>query len=437
MKKFYILLLLGYIHSNIQTNVFAQSVINPTDPIVEYDPDSLPAEPLYGEIGKWVRTKSLSWNSDSYKAYIYEGSCFRLKFPKTYNPNFTDNKKYPLAIIFHGAGEAGPITDNESDLYHGGLEYMNAVDNGTFNGYVLFMQSQGTWGVTSYQKIIDIINYMVANNKLDPFRISVNGLSAGGQAAWDMIINYPTYIASSLPMSNVSIGYKDSSVVNTVKFTRMWNFQGGLDGSPSPSTAQQVRDAILAAGGNYRYSEYADIGHNTWDNAFAEPDFFTFIDSAYSSNPWALFGRTGFCNGDTINLTLGVAPGFDAYEWRKNNTVITGANTNTIQVTSLGIYDARVLRDSVWSDWSHIPINIQITQPTITPSIITTDSMSNVIVAPDGKNYVNLEIPGNQFISYQWKKIGNDSIICNQKIYTATQAGQYIAAAVQQYGCSS
>jgi fibronectin type 3 domain-containing protein/predicted esterase len=436
VKKFYILLLLGYVFSNIQTNLFAQSVLNPTDAIVEYNPDSLPTEPPYGEIGKWVRTKSLSWNSDSYKCYIYEGSCFRLKFPKTYKQDFTDNKKYPLAIVFHGAGEAGIITDNESDLYHGGLEYMNAVDSGIFDGYVMFMQSQGTWGVSSYQKIIDIINYMITNNKLDPFRISVNGLSAGGQAAWDMIINYPSYIAASLPMSNVSIGYKDSSVVNTVKFTPMWNFQGGLDGSPSSSTAQQVRDAMLSAGGNYHYSEYADIGHNTWDNAFAEPGFFPFIDSAYSSNPWALFGRTGFCNGDTINLTLGVAPGFDGYQWRKDNIIIKGAISNAINVTSLGTYEARVLKGTLWSDWSHLPVKVQITPPTVTPPITPYDNMSNVIAA-DGKNYVNLEVPGNQFISYQWKRVGSDSVISNQKIYTATQPGQYIAAAIQQYGCSS
>src|ERR1700751_437426 len=122
---------------------------------------------------------------------------------------------------------------------------MNAVDSGVFDGYVLFMQSQGFWGVTSYARIIDIINYMVINNKLDPFRISVNGLSSGGQASWEMVLDYPDYTGASLPMSNVSVGYKDSSVVNIVKFTPMWLFQGALDGSPAPSTAEQVRDAMV------------------------------------------------------------------------------------------------------------------------------------------------------------------------------------------------
>lgn len=437
MKKLSVLLLLVYLFAGSFNKLSAQSILNPNDTIAEYDPENPPVEPPYGQIGTWVRTKSLSWNSDSYKCYIYEGSCFRLKFPKTYNPNANDGKKYPLAIVFHGGGEAGGIYDNETQLYHGGLPYGNAADNGTFDGYILFMQSQGYWGTTSYLRIIDIINYMIANNKMDPFVISVNGLSSGGQASWDMAISYPKYVSASLPMSNVSIGYKDAPTVNKLKFTPMWNFQGALDGSPSPSTAEQVADAMKNAGANYKYSEYADIGHNTWDSAFAEPDFFPFILRGYCSNPWVLYGRTGFCDSTNINLTVGVPPGFDGYQWRKNGALINGASGNSINVTTLGTYDARVLRGSIWSDWSRTPAVIHITPPTVAPPITVAGLMSNVLVAADGKTYVNLQVPDSGYTSYTWKKVGSDSVISNQRIYTATQPGQYIVAVTEQYGCSS
>ncbi|MGN6211870.1 fibronectin type III domain-containing protein [Parafilimonas sp.] len=432
-----VFLLLVLFLAGFHKNVKAQSVLNPNDPVINYDPQNPPAEPPYGQIGKWVRTKNVSWNSDSYKAYIYEGSCFRLKFPKTYNPTVNDGKKYPMAIVFHGGGESGPITDNESQLYHGGKPYMDAVDNGTFDGYVLFMQSQGFWGVTSYQRVIDIIDYMVQYNKLDPFCMSVNGLSSGGQASWDMILNYPDYIGASLPMSSVSIGYKEPSVVNKLKFTPIWNFQGELDGSPSPSTAQQVRDAMLAAGANYRYSEYANTAHSTWDRAFAEPDFFPFILRGYSSNPWVLYGRTGFCTGDAINVTIGVATGFDKYEWRKNGNLIAGATGNTITATSFGIYEARVLRGTLWSDWSRIPVNIHVTPPTKAPPIKVSGLMSPVIVSGDGKNYVNLEIPGSGYTSYAWKKAGNSTVLGTERIFKATEPGNYTVSVTEEYSCSS
>ncbi len=437
MKKFYLFSLLLYFAVFCQKQSAAQSVLNPNDPVVEYDPSNPPVEPPYGQIGKWVRTKKVSWNSDSYKAYIYQGMCFRLKFPKSYNALTNNGKKYPLAIVFHGGGEAGPITDNESQLYHGGKPYMDAVDDDVFDGYVLFPQSQGFWGTVSYLRIIDIINYMAVNNKVDPFCISANGLSSGGQASWDMAMNYTTYISAAMPMSNISIGYKDPSVINQVKFTPMWNFQGALDGSPAPSTAEQVDDAMVAAGGNYKYAIYANTGHNTWDSAFAEPDFFPFMLRGYCSNPWVLYGRAGFCDSNNIDVTMGVAAGFDSYQWRKNGIIMQGAEENSIHITSLGTYEARVLRGSTWSDWSHIPVLIHITLPTLTPPIVVSGLMSDVITSGDGKNYVNLEIPDNDYISYIWKKVGSDAVIGTQRILKATQPGQYIAAATEKYGCST
>jgi len=251
----------------------AQSVLNPYDSITEYNPDSPPADVPNGEIGKWVRTKSANWNTDSYKAYIYNGNAFRLHFPKTYNPSANDGKKYPMLIFFHGLGEASTVYDNEQQLYHCGPVFDSAINNGSFDGYALFMQSTGYWGPGQYQAITDIINYMIVNNKLDPFQIATNGLSGGGQGAWEMLLNYPNYITAALPMSNVSIGYTDSSVVNSIMFTKIWLFQGGLDQSPAPSTAEQVRDAMLAAGANFTYTEYANLGHGTWDRATHEPDF--------------------------------------------------------------------------------------------------------------------------------------------------------------------
>ena len=122
MRKFYSLLILLTIL--ISSNcVSAQSVLDPTDPVVTYNQSSPPAQPTWGQIGKWVRTKRLGWNTDSYKAYVYKGCAFRLKFPKTNNPTANDGKKYPMLVFFHGLGETGSIYDNEYQLYHGGDDF--------------------------------------------------------------------------------------------------------------------------------------------------------------------------------------------------------------------------------------------------------------------------------------------------------------------------
>ncbi|MGZ3861290.1 MAG: carbohydrate-binding protein [Flavisolibacter sp.] len=369
----------------------AQSILDPTDVVVTYDSTHPPTQPVWGQIGKWVRTRrpEVTWNTDGYKAYIYKGVAFRLYFPKTYNPTLNDGKKYPMMIFFHGHGEAAPIYDNEWHLLHGCQLFASNVDNGNFDGYILAPQTSSYFSTVDYAKFVEIIEYMIANNKLDPFQITVNGLSQGGQACWDILYNYPTYISTSVPMSWSQNSYTDPSFINVVKQTPIWDFQGDLDTNPAPYTTYQVRDALLAAGANFKLTEYPNADHGTWWSAWAEPDFWDVIKRGYSSNPSALYGKTSFFPGDTISSTLGLAPGFSAYEWRKDGVLISGATTNTLHATALGKYDARVQRNGIWSDWSRVPLQLKMKTVTTLPAHIEAENwsaMSSVVNewTPDG-----------------------------------------------------
>jgi len=415
----------------------AQSILNPADPVVTYNAAAPPASPAYGTIGKWVRTVRLGWNSNGYKAYIYKNNPFRLYFPHTYNPSAVDGKKYPMLIFFHGMGEgASTIYDNEYSLYHGGQFFAQSVDNGKFDGYVLVMQTSGGWGPAQYGPLKEVIDYMIANNKLDPFRVSTNGLSGGGAATWELYLDYPTYISTLIPMSSVVADYSTDAITNLVKFTPIWNIHGGLDGFPTPYTANKVNTAMLAKGANYTDLNMTTQGHDTWDSTWSMPGFWPFLNKGYSSNPWTLFGRTQFCPGDPINVTVGVITGFSAYQWRKDGVVIAGATSNTIPVTALGTYDCRVQRAGTWSDWSPVPVVIGIKPPTVTPPITVSGLMSKVIPAPDGNTGVNLAEPTG-YTSYTWQKQPSTAALGSSNIYRATTPGNYIAEVTEKYGCST
>src|ERR1700760_332135 len=165
----------------------AQSILDPTDPVITYNPSAPPTQPAWNSIGKWVRTVRLGWNTDNWKPYIFNSYPFRLRYPKSYNPTANDGKKYPIMVFFHGAGEAGTLYDNELQLANGGQAFENAVSSGTFDGYIICLQTpNGFWGEPVYGYIQNILDYMITNNKLDPFRITFNGLSAGGAGTWNM-----------------------------------------------------------------------------------------------------------------------------------------------------------------------------------------------------------------------------------------------------------
>jgi hypothetical protein len=310
-------------------------------------------------MGKWTRkVRYTDTFITKYKAYIYKGMAFRLHYPKTYNaaaPN--DGKKYPLMVFYHGAGEAAPISDNEFQLLHGRDVFSKGVSDGIFDGYILAPQSTSYFYPPEFEKVKEIIEYMIINNKVDPFHLVINGLSQGGQSCWQTLDLYPTFFSAISPMSWTQSSYAEPAFVNKLKYTSIWHFQGLDDTNPFPFVTNSVKDAFLGAGGQFKNTNYPGIAHGTWWTAWGEADFWPYHKRAYSSNPWRLYNKI-LWPGTPINETLGVVAGFEAYEWRKNSALIAGATSNTLVVNSTDTFRLRVKRNGVWSDWSRIPMKI-------------------------------------------------------------------------------
>ncbi|WP_153796959.1 fibronectin type III domain-containing protein [Foetidibacter luteolus] len=410
-------------------------VLDPNDPIEVYNPASPPSVPAFGTLKKWVKTNRLSWNTSSFKCYFYKGVAFRLRFPKSYQHNVNDGKKYPVYIFFHGRGEKGTIYDNEYQLYHGGQNHMNAVDAGKFDGFLLYPQNQNDgWGSQLTYMSEFILNYLVPQVKADRWRVIANGLSAGGAATWSFLINNVKTVAAALPISDADPSYTTN--LQQYKFTPIWQFQGEIDKAPTLATTQNLRNNILNAGGNHKLTVYPDMGHSVWYPSWREPDFYPFLNRVYKSNPWALGGRTEFCPGTSINVTVGVTPGFTAYEWRKDDVPISGATGNQITVTSIGKYSCRIKDGTEWSDWSPIPVDIKIKTETVLPVITVQGMASRVIPSLDGSTGVTIGIPA-EYTSYAWQRVGSTTTLGTNNTYNVTAPGDYRVRITEQFGCSS
>ncbi|RYF44925.1 MAG: hypothetical protein EON99_00660, partial [Chitinophagaceae bacterium] len=413
-------------------------VLNPADPIVKYNPAAPPAMPANGVLAKWVKTDRVGFNTESFKSYYYKGVAFRLKFPKTYQHGVADGRTYPLYVFFHGVGEKGTIYDNEYQLYHGGEVHRNAVDNGKFDGFLLYPQSTNTTGFFAtwqYAAIKEVIeNYLIPQVKVDVNRVIIDGLSGGGTSTWQFSIAYPSLVAAALPISAVSNSFTDN--IQSLKWTPMWLFQGGLDQNPAPGTALNVSNAYKNAGANFKYTLYPTQGHGCWYAAWAEADYFPFMTRAHKANPWPLTGRTEFCPGEPISVTMGVSSGFTGYEWRRNGTVIAGATSNQYVATQAGTYDVRIRRGTNWSVFSPIPVNVTIKAPTVTPPITLAPLNSNVIPALDTTTAATLTVPVG-YNTYAWVKDGSATVLGTSNTFRATTPGNYRVKVTELYGCSS
>ncbi len=425
-------------------------VLNPNDPIIEYDEDNPPSVPTHGTIAKWVRTKRVNWNTDAFKSYYYKGMAFRLRFPENYDPS--GNTKYPLILMLTGRGEAGSVYDNEINLKHAAQDHQNHILAGDYNGFLMFPQSvNGYWNNYLYA-INELLTEHFPNEiQLDRNRIVIHGLSAGGQGVWSMIDQYPETFAAALPMSAAASIYTG---IPNYKYLKIWLSQGGNDHNPTPFTSKGLADEIANAGGNIDYTLFVNGGHAIWNSHYSESEFWPYINEANRTNPAILLGsldlysstsnkeiyrffpKSEFCPGEEVNLTLGVVDGLDGYEWRRDGVILEGEGSNELVVDSYGTYDVRLLEDGEWSHWSLEPVVVKEKETTVTPDITVSGLNSRVIPTPNGNTSVPLELPEG-FSEYQWKLQGGVEILGTERTFIATQPGEYVARVTELFGCSS
>lgn len=473
------ILLLAIIALGYFANTFSQNVFNPNDPIVRYSSTAAygsaqkPDSNIVG-LQKWVSnpTNGVSlgtgaFDASSFKAYFMNffntRLAFRLKFPRSYSNPDSVNKKYPIMIFLHGAGEVGctsngGIYNNEKQLVLGGKLFMDRVDANQFDGFLFYPQLRskdgncwGEWGGApnaNFNTIITLLDSMVKYVRMDNDRVFVDGLSGGGVGTWRLAEAFPTRIAKIAPTSAAGLVMDYPAFVHIP----IWLATGGKDTNPSPAMASYSELKVTEIGGNMRRSLYADLGHSSWYRHWQEPDFVPYMNDVHKANP-LIFYNFEFCPDSGVNAKLGISPGFYEYEWQRDgetiatrvgtvNTVIksqyvSSYTGNDIVVKDFGTYRVRFRRvnNGPWSEWSMKPAVIRPKSTTQTPPIEIVGMRSRVVPALDGKTTTTLQMPAG-FLNYQWVRTTDSVLVSTNQIYEAP-VGTYKARYTEQYGCGT
>ena len=52
----------------------------------------------------------------------------------------------------------------------------------------------------------------------------------------------------------------------------LWAFHGAMDTTVPVAGSREMVTSLEVAKGDIRYTEYLDVGHNSWERAFADPE---------------------------------------------------------------------------------------------------------------------------------------------------------------------
>ena len=210
---------------------------------------------------------------------------FRILKPLDYD----SNKQYPVHLFLHGAGERG--NDNVSQLVHGGELFLKEENREQFNSWIIFPQASKNdwWGYKEPYKfdynvkeskamslVVKLMDNFIERKDVDTNRVYLSGLSMGGMGTFVILNLRPEMFAAATPIC----GDGDPSLVsNYSKKVPIWIFHGSDDTVVSPKKSLKMATAIIENGGSPKMTFYENVGHDSWNNAFAEKEFINWIHS--------------------------------------------------------------------------------------------------------------------------------------------------------------
>lgn len=219
------------------------------------------------------------------KQFVQKGDTlnYRILYPE----DFSTEKKYPVVLFLHGAGERG--NDNEAQLLHGSSLFLE--NRSKYPAIVVFPQAprEDYWAnvqvirdslppqfhfrnggepTASLALVMALMDSIVQERSVDSDRVYVGGLSMGAMGTYELLSRKPGMFAAAFAIC----GGADPAIVKNYKEgLNIWIFHGEKDNVVLPEYSKQMARVINTQGGNAKLSLYPEDNHNSWDSAFSEP----------------------------------------------------------------------------------------------------------------------------------------------------------------------
>ena len=217
---------------------------------------------------------------------------YRILMPE----NFDKTKTYPVLLFLHGAGERG--NDNQAQLIHGSKlflrpevranypaivifpqcpedSYWSNVKSSTVNGKRNFEFEKGGKPTLAMKMVMSLMEQVKDLPYTDNKRIYAGGLSMGGMGTFEILRRMRGEFAAAFAVC----GGDNPENVRKYKNIPLWIFHGAKDDVVPPENSQIIADALKAKKADVKFTMYPEANHNSWDQAFAEPELLSWLFS--------------------------------------------------------------------------------------------------------------------------------------------------------------
>lgn len=180
------------------------------------------------------------------------------------------DKKFPLVLFLHGAGERGDNLDLVQ--VHGPPKLIAAGKHFPF--VVVSPQCKAdTWWQAA--ELSDLIDHIEAKHRIDKDRIYVTGLSMGGFGTWALAAYEPTRFAAIAPVCGGGnpIATRYTQPIDAA----IWTFHGGKDSVVPIEESQKMVRALQGRGVNVKLTVYPDANHDSWSATYNNEELYRWL----------------------------------------------------------------------------------------------------------------------------------------------------------------
>lgn len=212
---------------------------------------------------------------------------YRLLLPKNYSPD----KKYPLLLFLHGAGERG--ADNLSQLVHGSSIFLDSIFRKRYPAIVVFPQcpKNSYWSSVerdaqtgfSFSKkpkrnrtlslVEGLLKELKSNYGVNKKQIYVGGLSMGGMGTFELVYRNRREFAAAFAIC----GGAHPKTARKIR-RPAWRIDHGEDDAVVPIYhSTQMVSALRKENASVLYFSYPDVNHDSWNKVFNDPSFLPWL----------------------------------------------------------------------------------------------------------------------------------------------------------------
>ncbi len=189
-------------------------------------------------------------------------------------PDYEDQPQWPLILFLHGAGERG---DDLPLVATHGPPKVAASRKLPFVIVAPQCKAGLGWDARELAALLDDVE---SRYRIDKDRIYVTGLSMGGFGTWSLGFLIPDRLAALAPVC----GGAEPLFAPQVKDVPIWAFHGAVDPVVPLARSEQMLQAVQAVGGNIRLTVYPEVGHDSWNQTYSNPDFYDWLLAQRLSN---------------------------------------------------------------------------------------------------------------------------------------------------------